>query len=112
MKPNTEILSSYSNNYFINKNESNSYPDVIDQVDKIINKYKNQLEQLKPKKIANKENINTHYCPSSDFSDKKMKNYSETLKIDSTQYINNNISNPIPNISSISMNIYNIIYRT
>ena len=108
MKPNTEIISSYSNNYFINKNESNSYPDVIDQVDKIINKYKNQLEQLKPKKVANKENINTHYCPSSDFSDKKMKNYSETLKIDSTQYINNNISNPIPNISSNLENNKNI----
>ena len=50
MKENNNIISQdlkdYSNNPIIPK----SYPDLIEQVDKVIKKYKNQLEQLRPKK--------------------------------------------------------------
>lgn len=49
MKVNKEI--SPMKDYLINMNNPNSYPDIIGQVDKVINKYKSQLEQLKPKKI-------------------------------------------------------------
>ena len=56
MKLNTEVFTS-SKDYFINKNISNSYPDIIGQVDKVINKYKNQLEKLKPKNDLNEGNI-------------------------------------------------------
>ena len=67
MKTNTQIISSSSKENFINQTSSNSDPDIIDQVDKVINKYKNQLEQLKPKKESNKENIINQYYPSSNF---------------------------------------------
>ena len=39
-----------SKDYLMNKNKSNRRPDIIQQVDKVIIKYKNQLEQLKQKK--------------------------------------------------------------
>ena len=61
MKENTEIISQSKSN-LINSNENNFYPDIIQQVDKIIIKYKNQLEQIKPKRYLdiNEEDINNN----------------------------------------------------
>ena len=61
MKLNTEPIHS-SKDFFQNIHSSNSSPDIIEQVDKVINKYKNQLEQLKSKKHLTE--INTDYYPS------------------------------------------------
>lgn len=60
MKVNKEI--SPMKDYLININNPNSYPDIIGQVDKVINKYKSQLEQLKPKKDLNElKFLNIHH---------------------------------------------------
>jgi uncharacterized protein YutD len=64
MKVNNEILQN-SKDYFQRNNFTNTYPDIIDQVDKVIIKYKNQLEQLKPKKEINERSINIQYNKSS-----------------------------------------------
>ena len=55
MKENTEILSQ-SKDALINANQKNYHPDIIQQVDKIISKYKIQLEQIKPKRNIESNN--------------------------------------------------------
>jgi len=55
MKENTEILSQ-SKDPLINSNQKNYHPDIIQQVDKIISKYKIQLEQIKPKRNIESNN--------------------------------------------------------
>ena len=57
MKENTEIFSQSRPN-LINPNENNYQPDIIEQVDKIISKYKNQLEQIKPRRYLEETNFN------------------------------------------------------
>jgi len=49
MKENTEILSG-SKDHLIYSNKIDSHPDIIQQVDKVISKYKTQLEQIKPRR--------------------------------------------------------------
>ena len=104
MKLNTEVFTS-SKDYFINKSISNSYPDIIGQVDKVINKYKNQLEKLKPKNDLNEGNIK--YRPPYDIKENK---YPEILKTDSTQYMNN-ITNNYDNNKKYSKTENNYIYE-
>ena len=55
MKENTEIISQ-SKDPLINANQKNYHPDIIQQVDKIISKYKIQLEQIKPKRNIESNN--------------------------------------------------------
>ncbi len=112
MKINANIFSS-SKDYYINKNKDNSYPNIIQQVDKVINRYKNQLEQLKPKKVLNEENINDQYHP---YTERKNINYSDILKNDSNQNINNipttsNIYNAIENNKKYTKTGNNFIYE-
>ena len=112
MKINADIFSS-SKHYYINKNKDNSYPNIIQQVDKVINRYKNQLEQLKPKKVSNEENINDQYHP---YTERKNNNYSDILKNDSNQYINNipttpNIYNALENNKKLIKTENNFIYE-
>ena len=57
MKESTEILSQ-SKDPLININKKNYHPDIIQQVDKIISKYKIQLEQMKPKRNIEPNNYN------------------------------------------------------
>ena len=59
MKENTEIFSQSRQN-LINPNENNYQPDIIEQVDKIISKYKNQLEQIKPRRYLEETNFNNY----------------------------------------------------
>ena len=59
MKENTEIFSQSRPN-LINPNENNYQPDIIEQVDKIISKYKNQLEQIKPRRYLEETNFNNY----------------------------------------------------
>ena len=62
---NIELINNNSDNYLLNMNKNNSYPDIIQQVDKIITKYKTQLEQLKQKKNYEDYNNNvSNYIPS------------------------------------------------
>lgn len=64
-----------SKDYLMNKNKSNRRPDIIQQVDKVIIKYKNQLEQLKQKKDSNEMNMQLY--PPTDRSKNKYSKYSE-----------------------------------
>jgi len=91
MKLNIEPIHS-SKDFFQNIHSSNSSPDIIEQVDKVINKYKNQLEQLKSKKHLTE--INTDYYPSTERKNK----YSEIIKTEinksePTHYVNKNYFN-------------------
>ena len=74
-----------SRDYLMNNSESDSNPDIIEQVDKVINKYKNQLEQLKPRKDFVEEDI--EYYPS---SNRKKYIYSELINNNSERYIYKN----------------------
>lgn len=92
MKVNKEISPMKDN--FINMNNPNSYPDIIGQVDKVISKYKNQLEQLKPKKDLNEIKIPQY--PSSEKKNNKYSKFSEMKQIETDPYFNkvyNNIQN-------------------
>ena len=68
-------------------NKNNNVPDIVQQVDKIISKYKLQLEQIKPKNIINSNN---NYIP----QDKKMIKLSDINNINNREskedFINNN----------------------
>jgi len=70
-------------------NKNNTVPDIVQQVDKIISKYKLQLEQIKPKNIINSNN---NYIP----QDKKMIKLSDINNINNREskedFINNNYS--------------------
>ena len=85
MQVNNEIPSQSKDN-FQNNNLSNTYPDIIDQVDKVINKYKNQLEQLKSKKDINESNIHTQYNNSSEMNQNK---YPDIIKTSPDKYTTN-----------------------
>ena len=67
------------------KNIPYSYPDVVDQVDKVVNKYKNQLEHLRSYK--NLSELNSLNYP---LTEKRKGNnypiYSEKIKIDTEPY--------------------------
>ena len=92
MKVNKEI--SPMKDYLINMNNPNSYPDIIGQVDKVINKYKSQLEQLKPKKNLNELKIPQY--PSSEKKNNKYSKFAEMKQIETDPYFNkvyNNIQN-------------------
>ena len=92
MKVNKEI--SPMKDYLINMNNPNSYPDIIGQVDKVINKYKSQLEQLKPKKDLNELKIPQY--PSSEKKSNKYSKFAEMKQIETDPYFNkvyNNIQN-------------------
>ena len=92
MKVNKEI--SPMRDYLINMNNPNSYPDIIGQVDKVINKYKSQLEQLKPKKDLNELKIPQY--PSSEKKNNKYSKFAEMKQIETDPYFNkvyNNIQN-------------------
>ena len=92
MKVNKEI--SPMKDYLININNPNSYPDIIGQVDKVINKYKSQLEQLKPKKNLNELKIPQY--PSSEKKNNKYSKFAEMKQIETDPYFNkvyNNIQN-------------------
>ena len=92
MKVNKEI--SPMKDYLININNPNSYPDIIGQVDKVINKYKSQLEQLKPKKDLNELKIPQY--PSSEKKNNKYSKFAEMKQIETDPYFNkvyNNIQN-------------------
>ena len=78
----------------INMNNPNSYPDIIGQVDKVINKYKNQLEQLKPKRDLNE--LNFPQYPSSEKKNNKYAKFTEEKQAETDPYFNkvyNNIQN-------------------
>ena len=85
MKVNNEILQN-SKEYFPRNNFSNTYPDIIEQVDKVIIKYKTQLEQLKPKKAINETNINIQYNKSSEMNKNE---YTDMIKSNTEPYNNN-----------------------
>lgn len=85
MKVNNKILQNLKD-YFPRNNFTNTYPDIIDQVDKVIIKYKNQLEQLKPKKEKNESNINIQYNKSSGMNRDE---YPDMIKSNTEPYINN-----------------------
>ena len=87
MKNNNDFIPP-SNDYFTKNNIPKSYPDIIEQVDKVINKYKNQIEQLKPKNIPYDKN---YYYQYNFTSEKKSNtsNYPIKIKNDSEKYINN-----------------------
>ena len=92
MKVNKEI--SPMKDYLINMNNPISYPDIIGQVDKVINKYKSQLEQLKPKKDLNELKIPQY--PSSEKKNNKYSKFAEMKQIETDPYFNkvyNNIQN-------------------
>ena len=92
MKVNKEI--SPMKDYLININNPNSYPDIIGQVDKVINKYKSHLEQLKPKKNLNELKIPQY--PSSEKKNNKYSKFAEMKQIETDPYFNkvyNNIQN-------------------
>ena len=78
MKLTTEI-SSPAKDYSINISSPKSHPDIIIQVDKVFNKYKNQLEKLKSKKDVNENKINMQYYHS---KERKKNKYPETFKND------------------------------
>ena len=101
MQVNNEIPSQ-SKDYFQNNNLSNTYPDIIDQVDKVINKYKNQLEQLKSKKDINESNIHTQYNNSSEMNQNK---YPDIIKTSPDQYTTN--TNNIQTAINIPTKSYN-----
>ena len=84
MKVNNE-MHFQSKDYFPKNNLSNTYPDIIDQVDKVIIKYKNQLENLKPKRVINESNI-IQFNNSSEINRNK---YPELIKSNTEPYINN-----------------------
>ena len=124
MKLNTEIIPP-SNDYSIKNISPKSYPDIIEQVDKVINKYKNQLEQLKPKKDLNENNFNMQYYL---YKEKGQNKYPKTFKNDSDQYTKNNPLNQrnntyncnynyeemkeeINEVNEPEKNIYNFNYR-
>jgi hypothetical protein len=92
MKVNKEISPIKDN--LINMNNPNSYPDIIGQVDKVINKYKSQLEQLKPKKDL--DEIKIPQYPSSEKKNNKYSKFAEMKQIETDPYFNkvyNNIQN-------------------
>ena len=91
MKENTEIFPQSNN--LKNNNRNNSYPDIVQQVDKIISKYKIQLEQLKPKRNIEERNI-PNYIP-----DQNMNKLSNITNIN-----NNNIEEDYMNMNN---NAYN-----
>ena len=101
MQVNNEIPSQ-SKDYFPNNNLSNTYPDIIEQVDKVINKYKNQLEQLKSKKDINESNIHTQYNNSSEMNQNK---YPDIIKTSPDQYTTN--TNNIQTAINIPTKSYN-----
>ena len=84
MKVNKEIPPIKDN--LINMNNPNSYPDIIGQVDKVINKYKSQLEQLKPKKDL--DEIKIPQYPSSEKKNNKYIKFSEMKQIEPEPYFN------------------------
>ena len=91
MKENTEIFPQSNN--LKNNNRNNSYPDIVQQVDKIISKYKFQIEQLKPKRNIEERNI-PNYIP-----DQNMNKLSNITNIN-----NNNIEEDYMNMNN---NAYN-----
>ena len=101
MQVNNEIPSQSKDN-FPNNNLSNTYPDIIEQVDKVINKYKNQLEQLKSKKDINESNIHTQYNNSSEMNQNK---YPDIIKTSPDQYTTN--TNNIQTAINIPTKSYN-----
>ena len=92
MKENTEIFPQSKNN-LINNSRNNSYPDIVQQVDKIISKYKIQLEQLKPKRNLEERNI-PNYIP-----DQNMNKLSNITNIN-----NNNIEEDYMNMNNNNYN--------
>ena len=84
MKENNDI-SSIQKEYLINKNIPRSYPDVIDQVDKVINKYKKQLENLRSYKNLKELNIQNYPLTEKSKNNKKS-NYSENIKNETEPY--------------------------
>ena len=90
MKENTEIFPQSNN--LINNNRNDSYPDIVQQVDKIISKYKIQLEQLKPKRNIEERNI-PNYIPDQNMN-----------KLSNITNINNNIEEDYMNMNN---NTYN-----
>ena len=98
---NPEINTSQKSYNFINKSGTNSYPDIITQVDKVIDKYKTQIELIKQKKATTEENLksNNQYYPT---SDKKNSNYPQIINTLPNQYINN-MSGTIPRIYNKSL---------
>lgn len=92
MKVDKEIPSMKDN--LISMNNQNYYPDIIGQVDKVINKYKSQLEQLKPKRDLNELNIPQY--PSSEKKNNKYSKFAEMKQTETDPYFNkvyNNIQN-------------------
>ena len=97
MKVNKEIISS-SKEYYT-KIIPKSYPKIIEEMDKLINKYKNQLEQLKSQKDFNEKHYNIYYS-----LERKQNKNKKIIKNNSEKY-NNNIS---PNINNNNYNIEEI----
>jgi len=94
----------------INMNNPNSYPDIIGQVDKVINKYKNQLEQLKPKRDLNE--LNFPQYPSSEKKNNKYAKFTEEKQAETDTYFNkvyNNMQNK--NNNHFKTEINNYIYE-
>ena len=87
MKNNNDFIPP-SNDYFTKNNIPKSYPDIIEQVDKVINKYKNQIELLKPKNIPYDKNYYYQYNITSE-KKSNTSNYPIKIKNDSEKYINN-----------------------
>ena len=85
MRANTENISP-PKDYLIKTNNMNNYPDIIDQVDKVINKYKSQLERLKPKNDFNFEKDIQYFSS----TERKQNHYSNIMNNDSDQNNNSN----------------------
>ena len=89
MRKTKKILSESKDNLINTSNKNDSHPDIIQQVDKIITKYKAQLEQIKPRRNLeydyipeqnkanlNEENVNynNNYTKNKSFLEKEMEN--------------------------------------
>ena len=81
MKENTEIFSQSRQN-LINPNENNYQPDIIEQVDKIISKYKNQLEQIKPRRYLEEKNFNNYDIKEEDDINNNYNTYNKFINDD------------------------------
>ena len=104
MRANTESIS-LPQEYIMKNNNLNTYPDIIDQVDKVINKYKNQLERLKPKNEFNKEKNIPYYSS----TERKQNQYSKIMNNNPEQNINNVCKNIFKNNNFLNTerNCYN-----
>lgn len=109
MKVNREIPPITDNHINMNMNIPNSYPDIIGQVDKVINKYKNQLEQLKPKKDLNE--LKNYQYPSSEKKSNKYNKITKMREIETDPYFNKAYNSTQNKSNHFKTEVSNYIYE-